>query len=457
LPTNEVITPNILNTKYCIGDRTPNPVPTPIRNGGTCGTLTKLRNVNVVMTPDRSKWSRCVVVETATTAYTDGLTYPNLLPDTYTGMNEKQFHLRKGTSLDVNGNPETGNTGMSWFPGYAYDVDSGERLNVFFGENTFYHPGLEVDFPILDTSSLKSKFLRGFDMKFNPSDVNNIDFTSNPNVPANNGNFSVLNYSVGGGWHNVYVASTVYDECAQFRSAFANASALRKIGALRDVIWTTMAMMAPGRDMADGVPPTEMISKLRVKKPYNYKVGTNANAGYPMYGFKLDKLTPTMNNREAATSALDLINVVPNPYYAYSEYETNETQQIIKITNLPSSAIVNIYSLDGRFIKQYKQDLTTRQNTGTPTQQYNNTNIDENDNVDGNSQTPVFNALTNQYEYRGHRIERQNLTSINWDLKNFYGVPVSSGVYLINVTVPGVGERTLKSFIISRAFDAQRL
>jgi hypothetical protein len=42
-------------------------------------------------------------------------------------------------------------------------------------------------------------------------------------------------------------------------------------------------------------------------------------------------------------------------------------------------------------------------------------------------------------------------------LKNSFGVPVGSGVYLIHVVVPGVGERVLKSFIINRALDAQKL
>ena len=29
---------------------------------------------------------------------------------------------------------------MGWFPGYAIDVESGCRLNIFFGENSVYRP-----------------------------------------------------------------------------------------------------------------------------------------------------------------------------------------------------------------------------------------------------------------------------------------------------------------------------
>ena len=54
-------------------------------------------------------------------------------------------------------------------------------------------------------------------------------------------------------------------------------------------------------------------------------------------------------------------------------------------------------------------------------------------------------------------MENQIVTYIDWDLRNSYSVPVASGVYLIRVEVPGVGERTLKAFIISRNFDAQKL
>ena len=30
--------------------------------------------------------------------------------------------------------------GMGWFPGYAIDVETGQRLNIFFGENSVFDP-----------------------------------------------------------------------------------------------------------------------------------------------------------------------------------------------------------------------------------------------------------------------------------------------------------------------------
>lgn len=449
----EVISPNIIHSDFCLDS---------FRRPGSCKVLKKLRNVNVVFTPDKTKWSRCIVVETATPAYTDASEYgyPYLLGTPEPGPDLKQFHLKRHKrSVDVDGQQDaTGTNGMGWFPGYAYDVDSGERLNVFFGENSFYRGNLGDDLPEVASMDpvLKSKFLRGDDLIFNPSDLKSAEiYRRYPNVP----NSSILNYSIGGGWHNVYVTGMKYDRCEEYRKRLHNSQNAwpAKTFLFKDIIWTSMGMMAPGHDMANGVPPTKMTAKMRVKRPFDYEVGTNANAGYPMYGFKLDKLTPVMNDKKAATTALELINVVPNPYYAYSEYESNETQQIIKITNVPPRCVVNIYSLDGRFIKQYKQDLDTRLNQGSQSLQFVDINTDENNRDDLTPQMPVLNSTTGLHEYLGNRIERQNLTSIEWDLKTFYGVPVSSGCYLINVSVPDVGERTVKAFVVSRAYDAQRL
>ncbi|MBL6594917.1 MAG: hypothetical protein ISQ99_05560, partial [Flavobacteriales bacterium] len=44
-------------------------------------------------------------------------------------------------------------------------------------------------------------------------------------------------------------------------------------------------------------------------------------------------------------------------------------------------------------------------------------------------------------------------TSIDWDLKNFAGIPIASGVYLIHINVPGVCEKVLKWFGVIRPPD----
>jgi len=45
------------------------------------------------------------------------------------------------------------------------------------------------------------------------------------------------------------------------------------------------------------------------------------------------------------------------------------------------------------------------------------------------------------------------LNFLDWNLKNSVGIPISSGVYLIHIEVPGVGEKILKWFGIVRPVD----
>jgi hypothetical protein len=45
----------------------------------------------------------------------------------------------------------------------------------------------------------------------------------------------------------------------------------------------------------------------------------------------------------------------------------------------------------------------------------------------------------------------------DWTLKNEANIPVASGIYLIHVDVPGVGEVILKSFLGMRLPDVENL
>src|SRR5690606_38699071 len=113
-----------------------------------------LNNVDIVFTKDKSKWSKCIVVETATNDY-----YGNGIP---TIGDAKNFELRQSPSVDVNGNPVgDGTVGFGYFPGYAVDVETGKRLNIFFGENSTFS-GAFSEF-------LDDKAPIGGDMIYNPS------------------------------------------------------------------------------------------------------------------------------------------------------------------------------------------------------------------------------------------------------------------------------------------------
>ena len=45
------------------------------------------------------------------------------------------------------------------------------------------------------------------------------------------------------------------------------------------------------------------------------------------------------------------------------------------------------------------------------------------------------------------------ITSLDWDLKNHKDIPVASGVYLIHIDAPGIGEKVIKWFGTIRQID----
>jgi hypothetical protein len=128
------------------------------------------------------------------------------------------------------------------------------------------------------------------------------------------------------------------------------------------------------------------------------------NAGRPLYEFTVEGMEPTTNVNNIAEEAPELIKLVPNPYYAYSSYEVDKLDNRVKIINLPERCNVKIYTLNGILVREFSKD-------------------------------------------------DPNISSLDWDLKNHARIPIASGVYLIHVNVPGVGEKVLKWFGVMRPVD----
>ncbi len=330
------------------------------------GILNNTASVDIVITSDKSKWTRCIVFETGDDANV-----------TQHEGQAKKFELRKGTSRDINGNLENGSTGRGWFPGYAINLETGERMNMAFGEDS-YLPAAN-----------------GRDMIWNPTS----EFFSGFN-----------SYPIFGGKHYVYVfgayngisgfKGSIYDEGNQYHALLSDASvsAFQKSNVYRQIMWVLPTIAAPGFDLSKGIPPTDVTIKLRMAKPY----ATNEDKKMPKYAFNTDDIAPT-KNENTRKNALELINVVPNPYYAFSEYETSPIDNRIKITNLPPKCTISIFSMQGLLIKTFEKD---------------------NEN-----------------------------TYVDWDLKNNSRVPIATGVYIIHVKVPGSGEKTLKWYGVMRSLD----
>jgi hypothetical protein len=170
--------------------------------------------------------------------------------------------------------------------------------------------------------------------------------------------------------------------------------------------WISYPILTPGQTLLS----TNVTIKLRVNKEYKNFTATGANNGRPMYSWSMDDIATVTASQDQLKDALKLINVVPNPYYAFSEYERSRLDTRVKITNLPEKCNVKIYSVNGKLIRSFKKD------------------------------SPI--------------------TSLDWDLTNNKAIPIAGGVYLIHVEVYDnngnvVGERVLKFFGGLRQVDLQ--
>ena len=144
---------------------------------------------------------------------------------------------------------------------------------------------------------------------------------------------------------------------------------------------------------------------LRVQREL---VNDPSTAEIPAYEFNMTPHSALLQQKETAVEALDIINVVPNPYYARTgtgrgRYELSQLDQRVKITNLPNECTIKIYGLAGTLVRTFKK------NNDSPEQQ--------------------------------------------WDMKNDFGVPIASGLYIIHIDAPDLGEKILKFYAVMPELD----
>ena len=343
--------------------------------------LRGIASIDLVLTPDKSKWTRCPIIEMGAD--------PALSEN-----GAEKFNLRRSASVDKDGNPSgwpstqeaSSNPsdpnyisayGMGWFPGYVINLETGERLNMMFGEDSW----------------LAGE--NGRDMLFNPS-------PNNFSIPAGNILF--------GGKHYIYVmGSAEIDDMAgptlnikySFPAYDAGAALHTALNTLPEGLEVLYMQYIYSISMYTGIPlsvpnqewlSNEAKIKVRISKPYERYYAqpvTNdegINKHYPMYEFSTASIATIHNDNQKEISDLDLIKVVPNPYYAFavgSGYEEVPLQNKVKVTNLPEKCSVSIYNISGTLIRKLTKD------------------------------SPI--------------------TYIDWDLKNHAGIPIAGGVYIIHV------------------------
>jgi hypothetical protein len=349
--------------------------------------LEEVYSIDLVFTSDRSKWSRAAVIEMT-----------EHIGNTPYGENGAfKYTLRKheGWNGDVNPSNDQpiystspSDSGMSYFPGYAINIETGERLNIAFGEESFNAQD------------------RGNDMLWNPTSRS----------------FDAIDSKLKwGGKHIIYVLRSKYDGCAAFANVIRpnsnNASDKATADGYRAMMWVGVPLLAPGSAFAsnkDGIIPTDTRLSVRVTRPYTWYKGDDnqslRNNGWPLYSFTTNGIAPAKlgdaNNNYTSNKdeIFKRIHVVPNPYYAYSQYENSRVENRVRIINLPEKATIKIFTLDGALIKTLvKNDAAT--------------------------------------------------TYIDWDIKNDKNIPIASGLYLVHVNIPGVGETVLKWFGAMRPTD----
>ena len=440
----------------------------------TMSDIQDLNSVDIIFTSDKSKWTRACVVEAQdNVALAEG--------------NKLKMELRHSPSVDKEGNDDVNDTtfGMGWFPGYALDIETGERLNIIFAEDSWQ----------------KDSLLNGNDMLWNPtSQILGGDFTLGVDPISDEFGITGGDYLMGGK-HFIYIVkgeswvkgskeylseplskdkySPNYDEGRWIYNQLSDPSNTSgRWNVFKNISWVGIPLLAPGKTLLT----SDVTVKLRVAKPFKqyetslsntfYERSTSQNPDLvndtlqdgktytvayinttqtwggkkvvyndstylpgqqfvvdenisviftsssnkarvieadavnsfnPIYRFSTDDIVATTGNLNAAKDAMDNIRAVPNPYYGKSTYETNQLDNRVKITNLPQKATISIFSVSGTLIRKLKKD--------------------------------------------------DNMTSIDWDLKNDYGIPIASGLYVIHINSPGIGEKIINWFGSLRPID----
>ncbi|MFC2113927.1 hypothetical protein ACFLRI_01110 [Bacteroidota bacterium] len=362
------------------------------RSTHTFSNINRIQSIDLVFTSDKAKWSKCVVIETCEDEnLSQGNVKKHYLRDHYSWANY--------TDIDNQGNPiySTTEKGRSWFPGYAICLETGERMNIIFGEDSYF------------------KEDNGDDMLWNPT----INFQN----PA--ASHREIDKYIWGGKHYIYLMEarpdrrhlnstyySVYNEGATYLD-YLKTNPNNLIGFWSQAMYVMMAQpYAKLLSLQEGLIPTTTTLKMRVEKPYQtFKTSdTPLNNHLPIYRFSTSEVSME-NSNELGKNAMEKINIVPNPYYGFSSYEKNQLDNRVRIINLPKKCEISIYTLSGSLVRRIKKDES----------------------------------------------DDKHILYYDWDLKNQKGIPIASGLYIIHINGYELGTKTLKWFGIIRPIDLDTL
>jgi hypothetical protein len=425
--------------------------------------IRNLASINIVFTRDKSKWTRSMVVEECDEANANPTTAKKLEPRKQRSVDKQGIAWGSAGCNESEARFDTLDYSCGWFPGYAVNVETGERLNIVFGEDSRQSDNNGQDMMWNPTAELYGQ--TGYRYSFAGRHYIYVFGNTRSNTRYNGYSVADLNgHLIGAGPYSNYK-----DFVGAYKLLFKNINqptntqpSLYGMDNLwSDALWVNIPALTDKRYAFTnpGDMPCDVKVRLRVKKAYRYGSSGNyytvqnsyvngnvvaptqpVNAGaangaeltsdvpgsvnnnFGYYTFNTADIFSEINNADRAKNSLDLINVVPNPYYAYSSYEKNRTEYKIKITNLPNKCKVKIFTLNGTLIRTFDRDVSGQED------------------------------IT---EISSDFVHSKRLSYLDWDLKNQSGIVIASGLYIIHIEVPGVGEKILKWFGVLRPLDLQ--
>ncbi|MDE0772973.1 MAG: hypothetical protein OSB25_12325 [Salibacteraceae bacterium] len=450
--------------------------------------LNYLHGVNIVITSNKDHWTRCPVIEMRDTiSESQGEAIRGQLRDAPSVDKEGLSANINLAGSDVETDPHyISSKGMGWFPGYAIDVETGERLNMAFGEDSYlieengrdmiWNPtSTETEGPRREFRGGGKHLIYVFRNNIVEDDVASYDdrnkaFHNSPlvNYQYNDPENRMPRYDAG-----KWMESKLRDVRGYLNPSVVRGDTLKHNHAaqvFRAGMWVMNPLLAEGQELL----ASDVTIRLRVQQEYQawgigepaanlgileggknyfvnagpiriieqtaltldtnvfyrgmtispkediayttqYKSGREGadiesilieqtNGGMPMYTFSLEGMQPTFNSQTVAKGALEDIKIVPNPYYAYSKYETSKLDNRIIITNLPKTVTVRVYTINGTLVRTLEKDDDT-------------------------------------------------ITFLEWDLKNQQRVPIASGMYIYHINAPSIGETVLKWMAVMRPVD----
>ena len=239
-----------------------------------------------------------------------------------------------------------------------------------------------------------------FDASHTPGDTSSaltITYNNKPyNIPAAKSNFRIYDASTGEQVSYAYLDAGIKEQFSSLDRIIFLQNTKTETG--KDTTIITWLLQTSGSDTACYIPTSGDTLMIKVTKPFTSQDVLEITT----------KSAKVENN--LASSQLENIRVVPNPYLAATSQEpplpptitSGRGDRKISFIHLPKDATIYIYTVRGELVRKLEMSSTQNINDGT----------------------------------------------VDWDLRSRENIEVAYGVYFYIVDVPGVGKKTGKLAII---------